>query len=461
MSSSIEFFFNPRSIAIVGASPTPGKLSNVILESLKAMGFPGAIYPVNPRYPCIGGLKCYSSINEIDEIDVAVIAVPAPLVLEVLKGAAGRVKGAIIVSAGFKEMGDEGRALEEGIRGVVETQGIRVMGPNCFGIYDTISRVDTFFVPGERVKRAGKGGISILSQSGSFAATIMDELVSEGIGVARIVSYGNRVDVGEVDCLDFLTGDEATKAVFLYIESIDEGRRFVEVASRCTRKKPVIAVKVGKRGAGVYAAKSHTGAITGRYEVYRAAFKKAGIIEVDGYEGWKDAYRVLNTYRPVKGKRVLVITDGGGMGVNIADDCEASGLDVGGLKEDTKGRLRERLPGFCSVGNPIDLTGSVNDEDYITALEEGLKDGYDMAIVTVLWGPTTLTERLIGELEKVKRRYNIPVLICSPGGDFTRGMKRVFEENGLPVFSTPEAVVRAAMVLSRGPEGIAIVEGQG
>ncbi|KAF5413536.1 MAG: Acetate--CoA ligase [ADP-forming] I [Candidatus Methanophagaceae archaeon] len=449
--TDISFFFNPKTIAVVGASPTPGKPSHIIFESLKRIGFRGAIYLVNPKYPSIDGRKCYRTLAEIkDDIDVAILALPASKVVGALKPVEN-VKGAIIVSAGFKEVGDAGRRLEEELKEIVARKGIRIIGPNCMGIYDTVSRMDTFFVSVERVKRLKRGRISILTQSGSFAEMIVDEMASEGIGVARIVSYGNRVDVGETDCLEFLVDDEATKVVVLYMESVDNGRRFVEVASRCTKKKPVVAVKVGKMEAGVHAARSHTGAISGRYEIYRAAFKKAGIIEVDGYEGLKDACKVLNTYDLVAGKRVLIITDGGGVGVSMADACEDLGLEVTGLTEATRKRLSTKLPGFTATGNPIDLTGSVTDEDYVIALEEGLRDEYDIVIVTVLWGPPEITERLVDKLKEVREIYNKPILICSPGGKFARRMAKHFEEKkGLPVFYTPESAARAAAVLAGG-----------
>jgi acyl-CoA synthetase (NDP forming) len=449
-SSDVSFFFNPKSIAIVGASPNHGKLSYVILESLKRIGFPGVIYPVNPKYTSISDLRCYSSVMEIGEgIDLAVIAVPAPLVLSALIDAGRKIKGAIIVSAGFKEAGEEGRRLEEGIKDLSQREGIRIMGPNCMGLYDTISKVDTFFIPAERIGRPGRGGVSILSQSGSFAATIMDEMASEGIGVARVVSYGNRVDVGESDYLGFLADDKDTRVVALYMESVDDGRRFIEAASRCARKKPVIAVKVGKREAGVSAARSHTGAMAGRYEIYRAAFRKAGIIEVAGYEGLKDACKVLNIWGQVKGKRVLIISDGGGIGVGIADACEEMGLEVPPLKEAARKRLSKRFPNFYSFGNPIDLTGSATDDDYVTALKDGLKDGFDIAIVALLWGPPQLTDGLVGRLSEAIRDSDKPVIICSPGGRFTCNMNRAFGERGIPVLTTPESAARAAAVLAK------------
>jgi acyl-CoA synthetase (NDP forming) len=448
--SDIGFFFNPKSIAVVGASPTAGKLSYVILENLKKIGFPGSIYPVNPKYTSINEMRCYSSIEEIgSDIDIAVIALPAPLVSKTLNDIGKRVMGVIIIGSGFKEIGNEGKRLEEEIKEISEKNGIRVMGPNCLGIYDTVSKVDTFFIRSDRIERPRKGGISIISQSGSFAGTIMDELAYEGIGVSRVINYGNRVDVNESDCLEFLADDESTKVVALYIESVDDGRRFIDAASRCIRKKTVIAVKVGRRDMGANAARSHTGAMTGWYEIYKTAFKKAGIIEVDGYEEFKDACRTLNTYSSVKGKRVLIITDGGGIGVRIADECDNSGLDVSGLSEEIKNSLSAKLPPFCFIGNPIDLTGSVTDKDYITALEEGLRDRFDIIIMAVLWGPPQLTVGLVDKLIEFKSKYKIPIIVCSPGGEFTKNMNRLFEEKGIPVFSTPESAVRAASILCK------------
>jgi acetyl-CoA synthetase (ADP-forming) len=453
----ISFFFSPHSIALVGASPTPGKPSQVIMENLKRIGYPGTVYLVNPNYASIDGVRCYRALSEIEAvIDVAIFVLPAPLVMEVMERTEN-IRGAIIVSAGFKETGSSaGTKLEDELRALGARKGIRIIGPNCMGIYDAVSRVDTFFTPEERVRRPMKGGISILTQSGSFAELIMVELVSQDIGVARIVSYGNRVDVGESDCLEFLMDDAATSVVVIYMESVDDGKRFVELASRCTKKKPVVVVKVGKREAAIHAARSHTGAISGRYEIYKAAFKKAGVIEVNGYEGLKDAIKVLNTYELVAGKRVLIVTDGGGVGVSIADACEDLGLEVSELSEGTRKRLSAQLLGFSTTGNPIDLTGSAIDADYVNALEEGLKDEFDLAIVTVLWGAPEITEKLVDDLKAVRDRHNIPFLICSPTSEFARRMAARFEENGMPVFFTPESAARAAAVLAGGKRYVSL-----
>jgi len=447
----IDFFFKPESIALIGASPNPEKLSHTVLESLRKMGFKGKIYPVNPGYREIEGLKCYSAPGEIeDRIDIAIFAVPAKAVLDILKGPVGNIKGAIIVSSGFREMGAGGKKMEDELRALLKEKGIRAMGPNCLGIYDTVSNVDTFFIEGEKIGRPARGGVSVLTQSGSFAAMIMDELANEGAGVARVVSYGNKVDVDESDCLEFLAQDEATKAVALYIESVGNGRRFLEVASGCVKRKPVVALKVGKREPGARAASSHTGAISGMYEAYEAAFRKTGIIEVASYEELKNACKVLNRYSPVTGKRVLIITDGGGIGISIADACEEAGLKVPEISEMAVRKLKEKLPAFASVRNPIDLTGSVRDEHYIAALQEVPAEEYDLAIVSLLWGPPLLTEGVAEKIRDFAESCGKPLLISSPGGKFSREMASAFTATGMPVFFTPESVVRAAAVLCGG-----------
>ena len=447
----IDFFFKPESIALIGASPNPEKLSYTILENLLKMGFSGRIYPVNPGYREIKGLKCYSAPGDIDDkIDIAVFAVPASSVLEILNGPVENIRGAIIVSSGFREMGSEGKKMEVLLGDLLKEKGIRAMGPNCLGIYDTISNVDTFFIGRDKIERPSRGGVSVLTQSGSFAAMIMDEMANEGAGVARVVSYGNKVDVDESDCLEFLAGDETTKAIALYIESVGNGRKFLEVASRCVKKKPVIALKVGKREPGARAASSHTGAVSGMYEAYEAAFRKAGIIEVASYEELKDACKVLNRYPLVNGKKVLIITDGGGIGISIADACEEAGLEVPELSREAVIRLKAKLPAFASVKNPIDLTGSVRDEHYFAALQKAFGKAYDLAIVSLLWGPPLLTRGVAQRIRAFADSCGKPILICSPGGKFSREAASSFTEVGIPIFFTPESAVRAAAVLCGG-----------
>ncbi len=445
-----DFFFNPASVAVVGASVNPAKLSHIIMRSIEEAGFSGRIYPVNPAYSEVLGKRCYPDINAIEEgVDVAIFALPAEKVVEELKKVAGNLKGAIVISGGFSETGHKGGLLEKELLKVATAKGVRIIGPNCMGIYDTVTGLDTLFIPHDRVDRPPRGRIAILSQSGSFALTAMDVLAKEGIGVSRMVSYGNRIDVDEADCLDFLSDDEHTDAVMMYIEGIRDGRRFVESAGRCG--KELFAIKVGKREAGSRATTLHTGSMAGRYELYRTAFKEASITELAGFEEFIDACRAIHSMKPTWGNRVMIITDGGGMGVSVADMCVDAGLLLPELPEDVRKELKEVLPPYFTISNPLDLTGNATDEWYVTALEKTLNlTVYDAVMVILLWGPPGLTEKLPQKIAQLAEKTGKPVIVCSPGGRFTERMSAVFETTGMPVFSTPEGAVRATSVILRG-----------
>ncbi|MBI5233844.1 MAG: CoA-binding protein [Deltaproteobacteria bacterium] len=447
----MDFFFNPKNVAIVGASIGSGKLSAVIMENLVS-SYGDRVYPVNPKYESLMGLRCYPSLKAIgDNVDLAVFAVSANAIPGLLREAEGVLRGAIIISGGFGEAQGEGERLDAGLRSAIKDTGIRVIGPNCLGVLDAHSGLDTFFIPKDRVKRPKPGRLSILSQSGSFALTAVDELAQEAIGVSRVVSYGNMADVDESELLEYLAHDEMTGAVALYIESVGDGRRFVESARRCSMKKPVMAVKVGRFDAGVSAARSHTGALAGRYELYRAGFRKASIIEAHGYEEFIDGCKALGSSVRAKGKRVVIITDGGGVGVNIADACVGARLEVDPVSDGLKEDFKKFLPPYCSLANPIDLTGSVLDEWFSETLAHALKgDLYDMAIVAPLWGPPGLTDRLPRLIAEAGRASNKPVIVCTPGGAYTKAKMRLFRENGFAVFTSPESAARAAGILATG-----------
>jgi acyl-CoA synthetase (NDP forming) len=443
-------FFNPNSIALIGASEKPGKLSGIILQNLLRACYKGNLYPVNPSYNEIFGLKCFPSVTEIpEEVDLAVIAIPAPNVPKVLKECGDKKIGSvIIVSSGFREVGRDGVQLEKEIKDISIKMGIRLIGPNCMGLYDPIACIDTFFIPPDRMGRPEPGPVAILSQSGSFAVTFLDILAYEGMGVSKVVNYGNRLDIGESELLRYLADDEKTKVIALYIESIEDGREFVKASSYCSKRKAVVAFKAGKREAGASAAHSHTGAMAGRYEIYKAAFRKAGVVEAETYGELLDACKILSFQRPAIGKKTLIVTDGGGIGVAIADLCGEHGLEVVDLPVDVKERLKGRLPSFYTLGNPIDLTGSATDDEYGLVLREALSgDGYDLAIVTALWGPPALTDRLIDIIAESAELTGKPLLICSIGGRFTMSKKSLFEVKGLPVFPSPERAVKAASLL--------------
>ncbi len=443
-------FFEPKSVAVIGASEKPGKLSGIIIQNLLGACYRGNLYPVNPSYKEVFGIKCFPSVNDIQtNIDLAVIAIPAPNVPAVLKECGDKKIGSvIIISSGFRETGEEGEGLEKRIKDISNELGIRIVGPNCMGVYSPASCLDTFFIPSERMGRPGPGPVSILSQSGSFAVTFLDILAYEDMGVSKVVNYGNRIDIGESELLRYLADDENTKVVAMYIESVGDGKEFVESASYCSREKAVVAFKAGKRESGASAARSHTGAMAGRYEIYKAAFRKAGVVEAETYGELLDACKILSLQKPSRGKRALVVTDGGGIGVAIADLCGEYGLDIPDLHYGIKERLSKKLPSYYSLGNPVDLTGSATDDEYGIVLREALSgDHYDLAIVTALWGPPALTDRLIDIIAEAEDVTGKPLLICSIGGRFTMSRKGLFEKKGLPVFPSPERAVKAASLL--------------
>ncbi|HJW85924.1 MAG TPA: CoA-binding protein [Candidatus Brocadiaceae bacterium] len=450
----METFFNPSSVAIVGATEKSGSLPGIILKNILDIGYRGRIYPVNPKYKTVFGLPCFPSLLDIpDEVALTVIAIPAQSVLNVLEQQARKKIGhAIIISAGFREMGKEGIEMEEKLKQVALDNHIRILGPNCLGTMDNYAHFTTSFLPHERVSKPKKGAVSILSQSGAFAVAMLDLAAQEGLGIARMANYGNRIDVGESDLLPFLSDDENTRVVAIYMESVDHGLKFIEAAKACSRKKPIVALKVGKGAAGIAAAKSHTGAIAGKYEIYKAAFIKAGIIETNGLEEFIDGVKALSMQNPPRGNKVLIVTNGGGFGVIATDHCTENGLDVPLPSPQLKEKLRGSFSGYYVVNNPIDLTGSASDSDYHIALRACMveSDEYDAAIIIPLMAPQGMTERVVDLISETMTASGKPAIICTVGGSFTTKVKLLFEERNLPVYPSPERCVKAlSMLLKR------------
>ena len=448
---AFEKFFNPESVAVIGATEDPKNITSMIMKNLIEMKFEGKLVPVNPHHDEVFGLKCHPSLLEIKEqIDLTVISIPARFVPEVLRQqAACGIKNAIVVSGGFGESGDKGAALEVEVRKICKEEGVRLMGPNCIGVLDNYSNFSTSFLPWTKVKRPEKGCLSILSQSGSFATCVLDMLSEEGMGVSKVINYGNRADVGESEMIEYLTDDDSTHVIGIYMESVDDGRRFIDASSSCSRSKPIVALKVGRRDSGIEAVRSHTGTIAGRYEIYKAAFKKSGIVEVNGFTEFLDACKVLSMQKPAKGEKVLVLTNGGGFGVAASDMCSDAGLDVANTPESVREVLSEKFPGYFILNNPIDLTGSSGDEDYGIAMKAALVDNdfFDAAIVISLMPPETMTEGVVDIISQMAEESGKPVVICAASGVYTGNIKTKFEAKGLPVFPTPERSVKAMSVL--------------
>ncbi len=447
----LDKFFNPQSVAIIGATENPQNITSTIIQNLFEMGFKGSIVPVNPHHDKVFGLKCYSSLLDIKEkVDLSVIAISSDYVPEILnQHIKVGIKNTIIISGGFAEIGDKGKAIEEKVKKICRENGIRVIGPNCIGILDNYSNFSTFFLPWSKVKRPSKGHLSILSQSGSYSISMLDMLSLEGIGVSKFVSYGNRADVGESDLIEYLTNDKSTNVIGIYMESVDDGRRFIAASSRCSRDKHMVVLKVGRQNSGADAARSHTGAIAGKYEVYKAAFKKSGILEVNNLEEFIDACKALSMQKPARGNRVLVLTNGGGFGVAVSDMCGAMGLNVAKTPSEVKESLSKYFPEYFILNNPIDLTGSSGDEDFGTALKTAFVDNdyFDAAIVIPLMPPQTMTEDVVGTVSQMAEKSGKPVVVCTISGVYTKRVKELFELKGIPVFPSPGRAVKAMSVL--------------
>jgi acyl-CoA synthetase (NDP forming) len=448
---ALEKFFNPESVAVIGATEDPKNITSMIMKNLIEMKFEGKLVPVNPHHDEVFGLKCYPSLLEIKEqIDLTVISIPARFVPEVLRQqAACGIKNAIVVSGGFAESGHEGAVLELEVRKICREGGVRLMGPNCIGVLDNYSNFSTTFLSWTRVRRPAKGHLSILSQSGSFVTCVLDMLYQEGIGVSKVVNYGNRADVGESEMIEYLADDESTHVIGIYMESVDDGRRFIDVSSSCSRSKPIVALKVGRRDLGIEAVKSHTGTIAGKYEIYKAAFRKSGIVEANGFAEFLDACKVLSMQKPAKGNKVLIITNGGGFGVAASDMCSETGLDVADTPESVRKILSGKFPGYFILSNPIDLTGSSGDEDYGIAMKSALVDNdfFDAAIIFSLMPPQGMTEGVVEIVSQRAKESGKPVVICVTSGVYAEKIIAKFEGKGLPVFPTPERCVKAMSVL--------------
>ncbi len=448
--NALSKFFQPESVAVIGATPKEGKVGRAILENFISR-FKGRIYPVNPNYDEILGLKCYKSVKEIPETpDLAVIVVPAPQVPQVLRelGEKG-TKAAVIISGGFRETGTkEGAALEEEVVKISREYGIRIIGPNCIGIFDNWSGVDTFFTT--KMRKPPRGYVAFISQSGAFATALMDWMAYHGIGVSRAISYGNKVDVDDIDLLEYLGEDDKTKVILMYIEGIKEsrGRLFIETARKVSLKKPIVVYKAGKTSRGGKAAASHTAAMAGDYSVYKAAFKQAGVIEVESFDEMMDVVRIFLDQPLMRGNRVYIVTDAGGVGVMLTDALTNAGFEIPVTPPDLKEKLRSILPPHNIVENPIDLTGDADDERYIRVLELlANREDVDAIVVVALPQIPGLKGTFVDYIAKIKEETKKPVVALTIGSEISIETAKRLQEKGVTVFESPERLAKALKAL--------------
>ncbi len=441
--NDLDLLFQPRSIAVVGAAHTVIKLGGVVLRNL--LGFRGKVYPVNPKYSDLMGVKTYPTVQDIPEnVDLGIILRPAPEVPGILREFSGKTKCVIVMSSGFAEVGEA--ALQEEVRKAGKELGFRLVGPNCMGVYNPHKRLDTFFLPHERLPRPKKGNVAVVSQSGAILSCVLGAIREANAGVSKAIGYGNAIDVSETDLYEYLALDEKTDVVVSYIESVGDGRKFVEGAKRLSEKKPLIILKSGKGPSGQAAAFSHTGRLAGRYEVFHSIVRQFGISEATDFDELIDSTKALSYQRPSSGNRVCIITNGGGSGVLAADECLRQGLDVTRLPEDKKERLSRIFPHFYGINNPVDLTAQVRDEDYITALTE-LGDCYDGFVIIALPNVLGITENLGLLMKETMAKLQRPVAANIATSGISRKLTSLLEKARVPVYPSPERAVRGLKAL--------------
>ena len=445
---TLDPIFSPRSIAVIGASQTEGSVGRAVFNNILLGGFTGIVYPVNLKAHSVCGVRAYPSIFDISEkVDLAVVIVPAAAVPEVVEecGKNG-VKGLVIISAGFKEVGKEGAELETETAAIAKKYSMRLIGPNCLGVIntDTNVRLNTSFA----TKMPAQGSIAFASQSGALCAAILDFARGEKIGFSKFVSMGNKADVSENDLLEYLGSDPQTRVILLYVEDIVDGRKFVEVASRITEQKPIIAVKAGVTPEGARAASSHTGALAGSDEAYDAILRQSGVLRVESVSDLFDYARAFAEQPLPKGNRVAIITNGGGPGIMATDACVRYGLQVAQFSETTKKRLRAGLPKAASVNNPVDIVGDAQADRYEVALRAALWDENVDCGLVMLTPQAMVDIKKIGEtIATIAPKSGKTIVGCLMGlVDVSPGIE-VLEKNGIPHYSFPEAAVRSLATL--------------
>jgi acetyltransferase len=446
---NLDKIFNPQSVAIIGASDVEGSVGYAIVKNFTQLGYTGKVYFVNIRKTEILGIKTYPSVDQIHEsVDLAIIATPAKTVPDViLECGRAQVKGAIIVSAGFKETGPEGKRLEEQILENARKNGIRIIGPNCIGIIRPRTSLNATFL--DKMPKAGK--IAFLSQSGALGSAILDWAIHENIGFSNFVSVGSMIDVDFGDLIDYFGNDPKTKSILMYVEGITEARKFMSAARHFARTKPIIVVKSGKFGESAKAAASHTGSLSGEDDIYDAAFKRAGIVRVDEIADLFNAAEVLGTQPLPKGKRLAIITNAGGPGVMATDALIAQGGQLATLSKKSLDALNAALPPFWSHGNPVDVLGDARSERYKVAVEACLNDENIDGIVIVFTqqavSESVEIAKTIVELVRSKSYQNKTILTSFMGYGAVQEANGILNANNIPTYSTPEQAIRTYMAM--------------
>lgn len=442
----LKNLFNPEAVAVVGASHTPGKVGYSVLKNIIDLGFAGDVYPVNPKASEILGLKCYPDVPSLPGgVDLAIIAIPAKFVPDTIEQCGRKdIGAAVVISAGFKEVGGGGKELERRLENAAMTSGVRVLGPNCVGFINTRGKLNASFA----ADCPEPGDIAVISQSGAMCTSIIDWSLRHHIGFSKLISIGNKADLDEEILIEALGEDDETKVIVGYLEDIKNGPNFIRTAERVTRNKPIILIKAGTTAAGASAASSHTGSIAGAQMAYECAFESSGVMQAPSLEALFD-YAQVFAYQPLPaGDKVAVVTNAGGLGIMATDAIENAGLTFAKPSEKTVETLKSFLSPAANVHNPFDILGDALAETYGKAVETALSDdGIDGLVV--LLAPQAMTDagNAAKEIVKAAQKFKKPVVASFVGAARVAAGIEELQKNRIPHYATPERAVAALKVM--------------
>lgn len=438
--------FNPKVVAIFGASARKGSVGFALMDNIIGSGFDGIVYPVNPKRTNVLGVKAYKRIEDIpDKVDLAIIATPAKTAPAIVEdcGIAG-VSSVLLISAGFAEAGEEGKELMNQIHTSIRKYNMSLIGPNCLGFIKPSIKFNASFAS----KMARPGKIAFISQSGALCTAILDWSIEQNVGFSHFVSIGSMMDISFNDLIDYFGTDSQTNSIVIYMESLKDARSFLSAARAFARNKPIIILKAGKSSEGAQAAMSHTGSLAGNDFVFDAAFKRAGVIRVDTIEELFNIAQALAMQPRPNNNRLAIVTNAGGPGVIATDTLIANGGKLAKLSDEIIEELNQHLSPHWSKGNPLDVLGDAGPEQYAKTLEVCAKDKNVDGILVILT-PQSMTDptAVAIELAKIEKKCNKTVLACWMGAEDVREGKKVLEQNNIPVYQAPEDAVKAFMVM--------------
>jgi len=445
----MEAIFNPRSVAVVGASDNPGKLGSHVMKSLTQGGYPGKIFPINPGKDEILGIKTYPSLLHVpEEVDLSIIVLPAEQVPKTIKECKEKgIHGIILITAGFKEIEDKrGETLQKEITELANQFGITVIGPNTFGIVNLHLPLNASFTP--EFSWVEKGGISFISQSGGMSHLMAFLSMRNQVGFSKIIGLGNRCNVDFADVVEYLNEDPDTKVIAMYLEGIDHPRRLMEVAERTKGRKPIIVYKVGRSLTSDMASQFHTGSLAGKHKIYEGAFKQAGVLTVESSEELLDAAKALAICPLPEGNNVAVLSGQAGPGIAACDVCETEGLSLSPFSSEVQKRIEELLPPLAIRTNPVDMGPAWYDSGAIKGIVQAVLEDRNIDAIILCIMFASANRAAVGTLSDLllQRGKDKPVICCisSPAGIWDEEIKRL-EQSGIPNYPTPE---RAAKTLA-------------